>query len=132
MIADFNLRLTARISKPLDQTLLLINLAQFLLQLRDQPAYALRSFIVRRGHLSRKQAVFHDLHFEFYSVIFVSHRTHGLRPFDPSHPRDNLKEKTSIDSGQNRSRSDFIFEADGLTSLCSLPALYRLPAQRQE
>jgi hypothetical protein len=58
---------------------LLINLAQFLLQLRDQPAYALRSFIVHRRP-PRKQAVFHDLHFEFYSIILVSHCTHGFIP----------------------------------------------------
>jgi hypothetical protein len=86
---------------------LLIHLAQFLLQLRDQTAHALRSFIVHRD-LPRKQAIFHDLHFECYSVIFISHPTHGFRPCDPPTRQAILRKGPQSNLFKTAHRWDFI------------------------
>jgi len=47
---------------------LLVDLAQFPLQFRDQLIDALLGLGIRR--LSRQVPIFHDLHFEFYSLVF--------------------------------------------------------------
>jgi hypothetical protein len=47
---------------------LLVDLAECLFQLGDQPVDTSPGFIV--GDASRHLAIFHDLHFEFYALVF--------------------------------------------------------------
>jgi hypothetical protein len=54
--------------RPPTEAALLVNLAELPFQFSDQPIYTLLGFIVRDA--SRHLAIFHDLHFEFYTLIF--------------------------------------------------------------
>jgi hypothetical protein len=47
---------------------LLVDLPELLFQFSDQSVYTLLGFIVRDA--SRHLAIFHDLHFEFYTLVF--------------------------------------------------------------
>jgi hypothetical protein len=54
--------------RPPTAAVLIVNLTELLFQFNDQAFYTLLGFIVRDA--SRHLAIFHDLHFEFYTLVF--------------------------------------------------------------
>jgi hypothetical protein len=54
--------------RPPTAAALLVDLPELLFQFSDQPVYTFLGFIVRDA--SRYLAIFHNLHFEFYTLVF--------------------------------------------------------------